>query len=232
MGLFLWDSEPSKIFVGDTEVSSVWVWANKVRPTTLVHISTDLRQCSSEADVIAQWWGGIAKYNTWNYTLANGNWIELTSWHNFVCSLYYPLTTPLTTSNKVTMHCTGNWRNWSYSWGERMYLSTATWDAGWTWACLAFYATETGIRIDNDISDITHWNGYWDFDITMVVDLSTWVITYTWTAASGNYKTINLTRTMTAAQIQNAISKSYLTFETICYSFYAHKLYTAEIKIE
>lgn len=33
MGLFLWDSEPSKIFVGDTPISKVFVWDTQVRPT-------------------------------------------------------------------------------------------------------------------------------------------------------------------------------------------------------
>lgn len=32
MGIFLWDSAPSKIFVGDTEVSKVFVWDTQVRP--------------------------------------------------------------------------------------------------------------------------------------------------------------------------------------------------------
>ena len=33
MGLFLWDSEPSKIFVGDTPISKVFLWDTQVRPS-------------------------------------------------------------------------------------------------------------------------------------------------------------------------------------------------------
>ena len=32
MGLFLWDSQPSKIFVGDTSISKVFLWDTQVRP--------------------------------------------------------------------------------------------------------------------------------------------------------------------------------------------------------
>lgn len=35
MWLFLWDSEPSKIFVGDTSISKVFLWDTKVRPSRL-----------------------------------------------------------------------------------------------------------------------------------------------------------------------------------------------------
>ncbi len=34
MGLFLWDSEPSKIFVGDTPISKVFLWDTQVRPSS------------------------------------------------------------------------------------------------------------------------------------------------------------------------------------------------------
>ena len=33
MWLFLWDSEPSKIFVGDTPISKIFLWDTQVRPT-------------------------------------------------------------------------------------------------------------------------------------------------------------------------------------------------------
>lgn len=33
MGLFLWDSQPSKIFVGNTSISKVFLWDTKIRPT-------------------------------------------------------------------------------------------------------------------------------------------------------------------------------------------------------
>ena len=34
MGLFIWDTQPSKIFVGDTPISKVFVWNTQVRPTS------------------------------------------------------------------------------------------------------------------------------------------------------------------------------------------------------
>ena len=33
MGLFVWDSQPSKIFVGDTSISKVFLWDTQVRPS-------------------------------------------------------------------------------------------------------------------------------------------------------------------------------------------------------
>lgn len=211
----------------------IYVWQDKVRPTAptpILELSTDLTQCSSLADVTAEWWTGIAGFNSWSYTLANGNGLEIAWWGNYVLSLYYQLSTPLTTSNKVVMHCTGYGYNGSYSWTFQMLLSTASWDAGGTGSCLSFFDSSTWIKIDNT-SDTTHGDGYWDFDLTLTMDFATWEITYTGTTSSGSASPINLTRTMDATQIQNAISRSYLDFQLTCYSSYQHRIESAELTI-
>lgn len=54
MGLFVWDSEPSKIFVGDTSISKVFLWDTQVRPSGYTY-SYDFTSWSI-ADLTSQWW--------------------------------------------------------------------------------------------------------------------------------------------------------------------------------
>ena len=154
------------------KLNKIYVWQNQVRPssptpTPILHLYTDLTQCRSLSDVTAQWWTGIAKYNSGNYTLANGNWIQLTSWQNFVASLYYQLQNPLTTSNRVVMHCTGYGYSGSYSWFERVWISPTSWDAAGTsfLGTLCFYTNETRISIDGTSLSGPYNNGWWNFDL-------------------------------------------------------------------
>ena len=68
MGIFIWDTAPSKIFVGDTQVSKVFVWDTQVRPT---------------------WWGGWQPWantllylplnTTYTYTDQSGNQVSTTN---------------------------------------------------------------------------------------------------------------------------------------------------------
>ena len=56
MGLFVWDSEPSKIFVGDTPISKVFVWDTQVRPSG--------------------WWGPVQTFdfqNDWSLNWTGGS---------------------------------------------------------------------------------------------------------------------------------------------------------------
>ena len=90
MGLFLWDSEPSKIFVGDTEVSSVWVWANKVRPTRPTSLSynfTDGTWSVSWAEQKGRlFYGDKTVVNFWarwlqrNYGTTSSYWVTRWGW--------------------------------------------------------------------------------------------------------------------------------------------------------
>lgn len=61
MWLFLWDSEPSKIFVGDTSISKVFLWDTQVRPSG--------------------WWGWQPWANTYAYYPFNGD-VDDYSWNN------------------------------------------------------------------------------------------------------------------------------------------------------
>lgn len=60
MWLFLWDSEPSKIFVGDTPISKVFLWDTQVRPS---------------------WWGWWPTY-TYDFTVSD-NWFSYT-WDGWI----------------------------------------------------------------------------------------------------------------------------------------------------
>ena len=63
MGLFLWDSEPSKIFVGDTAISKVFLWDAQVRPTWW------LPSEYQEVEYIQSSW--TQSINTWVYMNPN-----------------------------------------------------------------------------------------------------------------------------------------------------------------
>lgn len=58
MGLFIWDSEPSKIFVGDTPISRVFLWDAQVRPSKCEY-SYDFRN-KSATDLSNDWWTVVA----------------------------------------------------------------------------------------------------------------------------------------------------------------------------
>ena len=95
MGLFLWDSEPSKIFVGDTPISKVFLWDVQVRPSSQpitqiwIYWSESLWVISFQTSA----WNGISiadknlwatqVYNSWdNLSLANmGRWYQ--RWNNY-----------------------------------------------------------------------------------------------------------------------------------------------------
>ena len=65
MGLFLWDSQPSKIFVGDTPISKCFLWDTQVRPSGW-----------------QPWANTIAYYplnSTDNFNDKSGNWYNLTN---------------------------------------------------------------------------------------------------------------------------------------------------------
>lgn len=54
MGIFLWDTAPSKIFIGSSEVASVWAWDTKIRPTNRI------------LDFLLVWWWG-AWWLSWGW---------------------------------------------------------------------------------------------------------------------------------------------------------------------
>ena len=95
MGLFIWDSEPSKIFVGDTPISKVFLWDTQVRPSSQpiteiwIYRSESLWVISFQTSA----WNGIsiADKNLWatqvynsgdNFSFAN-MWYAYQRWNNY-----------------------------------------------------------------------------------------------------------------------------------------------------
>lgn len=87
MGIFVWNSTPSKIYVGDTEVNSVWVWDSKVRPTWPVWWwPLCFTAVGTTSFMLSSSWSPTAVNleisndgNTWRtYTI--GNYISLNAW--------------------------------------------------------------------------------------------------------------------------------------------------------
>lgn len=101
MWLFLWDSEPSKIFVGDTPISKVFLWDTKVRPSgwwgwqptehTLLYIPMDTTswttdQSQHQRTYVSTTWltldtttfAGVECYRIQNWYI--DLWTSATSW--------------------------------------------------------------------------------------------------------------------------------------------------------
>lgn len=66
MWLFLWDSQPSKIFVGDTAISKVFLWDTKIRPS---HTPTPWYP-----------WANTIAYYKFNWNLNDELWNYNWSW--------------------------------------------------------------------------------------------------------------------------------------------------------
>lgn len=119
MGLFIWDAQPSKIFVGDTPISKCFLWDTQVRPSgwgwwqpwanTLLYLPL-------ESDVVDQSWKSWRTFTTsWlSYTTVGGVpsvhigttwWIKLTAPY----PIQSDITKPLTVSVLI-------YRTWTWKW--------------------------------------------------------------------------------------------------------------------
>jgi hypothetical protein len=71
MWLFLWDSEPSKIFVGDTPISKCFLWDTQVRPTWWQPWANTLAYWKFDGNLDSwfSWWATLSWtpywYTTW-----------------------------------------------------------------------------------------------------------------------------------------------------------------------
>jgi len=193
--------------------------------TNIPHIATDLRNYTSKADVLALWWTDITTYNSTVYTLANGNWIEITWGRNAVASLCYQLWAKLNSSKTLTLHVT--WTTNSYCYLD-CWLMNAKWDGTYTWARVSNYSNQTWIRINWDLSALMA--SYWDVDYTVTMNFSTWVITLSWTATQWA-TTFSQTRTMTSAEIQATLNYGYIVFQLVSITWNNARLTSAEYTI-
>ena len=66
MWLFLWDSDPSKIFVGDTSISKVFLWDTQVRPKPWQPWANTLFYYPFQEDILDQM--GNTSLSWWTYT--------------------------------------------------------------------------------------------------------------------------------------------------------------------
>ena len=100
MGIFIWDTAPSKIFVWDTEVSKVFVWDTQVRPTwwtpwanTVAYYEFDNNLNDSSGN-----WHNMSWYNTPSYwttadwanyaNFSGSNWTYYLNWFPYNPSAY------------------------------------------------------------------------------------------------------------------------------------------------
>lgn len=80
MWLFLWDSEPSKIFVGDTSISKVFLWDTQVRPSwpkprpIITWFTYDNKSHSLYTNSSWQWTMAFSEDWTRLYTASEDSW--------------------------------------------------------------------------------------------------------------------------------------------------------------
>lgn len=119
MWLFLWDSEPSKIFVGDTSISKVFLWDTQVRPSytpwpwqpdptrTMLYLKFNNNLADSSGNWVVVSWAWISYWTIGDnhYAEMTGGWSQtyitppVSVWNqiwmgDFCVSLrWYPVTT-------------------------------------------------------------------------------------------------------------------------------------------
>lgn len=196
-------------------------------------LSTDLRNYTTEAQLQALWWWGIQPYNSASYTL-NSNGLSLTNGWNKLLSLRCAMPFQLTTSHIITLETT--WNGTAQRWSQRCNITSSEWDndannIGWY---LSLHSSDNGTWIRVNWAwkwwQLGQWYG--DYTQKVIINLSTWVIIYTWTTSYW-IGTINKTYTMTSSEISSALSKTYIAFEQVKISWSStQRIYTASIKIE
>ena len=55
MGLFIWDVEPSKIFLGDTPISKVFLWDTQIRPSEVPALCFTANTAGSKINMTKVW---------------------------------------------------------------------------------------------------------------------------------------------------------------------------------
>lgn len=119
MGLFIWDSEPSKIFVGDTPISKVFLWNTQVRPSwwwgwqpwanTLLYMP--MNSVSQEID---QSGNNVPTSNSW-VTFWTYQWVDC----GYFNRSHIQITTPFVIPGNITILC------WCYN--TWYYYSSTDW---------------------------------------------------------------------------------------------------------
>lgn len=94
MWLFLWDSEPSKIFVGDTPISKCFLWDTQVRPSGIVENYTLSNIATNDTNKyinVAKSWKTIQKVVfSLSFYSTTSNWVYCSiSWNNSTNNRYW-----------------------------------------------------------------------------------------------------------------------------------------------
>ena len=186
------------------------------------------------AQIQAEWWG----LNYWKSYTLDSNWISVSA-NNAWVAFYYPLS--LSNAHNITLKYTWytNWWGSWYWWGAALWISNnVDFSTTMEWYLLGMYQSwnnawwkGTNIRLwfNNVLS--TSWgnNTSWDINQTFVINLDTWVCTYTITSPV----TFNTSVTLTSAQLAQVKQYWYICFTPQEWTAnYIMRLYTAEFTIK
>jgi hypothetical protein len=231
MWLFVWDSEPSKIFVGDTAISKCFLWDTQIRPSWF-NLTTDLRwETLAWLQALGRDW--ITNYGA--YTL-NSNWLKNGNSTNNRCALNYDASQLDLTGKKLTLY------------------------EEWTISDTGYYAWKVGIRCTNPAMNTYYLEAYlngwdnaaspcwmwilgqskfwpwtpwsWDYTLKYEIDFSTWEtsVISTWAIAT------TWTYTMSSSEISGVLtglSTGYIRFYATNYqSGHQHTLKLVSIKVQ
>jgi len=150
MWLFLWDSEPSKIFVGDTPISKVFLWDTQIRPTwpDKDYLCFTAEQSSSTVKLTKTWsptavtletstdWITWATYTIWD-TITLANVWDKVYWRN--------------TSDTVT--------NFSTSSASSYYQFVMSWQISASWDCNFLLCKNSTDTLPNSYCFVKLFNG-------------------------------------------------------------------------
>lgn len=202
MGLFVWDSEPSKIFVWDTPISKVFLWDTQVRPSgwqpwantlayyPLTSTSTVNDMSGNNRNLTNNW--STTFWTYWGISCASMNWY-LYNW-----SLSWTLTT-------LTMSC---WF-WEISKGKNYYLFMwlKSWTS-WTDTNNLFFMYEWEGRPSGTWFGLQYWES-WSINswtATSKWAWHNWVITWDWSVIKAYLDGTQVaTRNRTTAVARNTI---------------------------
>lgn len=201
MGLFLWDSEPSKIFVGDTPISKVFLWDTQVRPSG--------------------WWGWQPWANTLFYASLNWNtnseWTLNPTFNSQSWTITYPTTWSIQyaylnsgkiirdigtyTTQDITLQARVSWET---SWVISTGLTSWSWTMPNVWMELYFNgSTSWWWYVQENISwygTSVSWNTNTRYLITLVKS---------WTSLS-LYKNWWTPQTTSCPNVSNVFDKFYI----------------------
>ena len=123
MWLFVWDSEPSKIFVGDTPISKVFVWDKQVRPATPV----ELPYLCFTANTA---WSTVQLTKTWSPTVVT---LETsTDWNTWTTYTFWDTITLSNIGDKVYWRNTSGTDTWFSTGSSNLYQFVMSGSVAWS----------------------------------------------------------------------------------------------------